>query len=298
MASTLTDFDHALKHKYRIEPGGEFVPGVTTVINILDKGGLKWSASGIAAQTAVENSRKKRGIVNVHRQLLSEAKGKSESAQRKRLLAETGTDNDIYIHWCRGEFDRQWKAKAARGTRVHDVAEQWSKHPTEPVDVLLEDSKFVDALELFHKRYKPKFLYTECIVTNNALFDEDGNLLPYGGRFDFIAELDGPEAEGVFMGDYKSGGKYPYEVALQAEGYMNAELATFNADGSLGIPKPLPELDGARTIYLEGEGNVSVSDPFEKITRGNARKAFKACRQLFEVNKVINAALDEWSDSE
>jgi len=284
---TLSDYDQALKHKYRVEPGGEFVPGVTTVINILDKGGLKWSASGIAAQTAVDNARKKRGIVKAHRQLLSEAKGRSYSAQKKRLLAETGTDNDIYVHFCRGEFDRQWRSKAERGTRVHDVAERWSRG--EAVAVLDEDSKYVDALENFHRLYKPKFQLVECIVTHG--------FRRYGGRFDGIVELDGPNASGLYLIDYKSGGKYPYEVALQAEGYMQCKLATFNADGSLGESKPLPELDGARTIYLGDDGNVSVFDPFEKITRQDAWTAFKNCRQLFEINKKINAALDNLEES-
>ena len=286
----MTDLSDALKHRYRVEPGGEIVPGVTTIINILDKPALKWASSQIAAASAVENTRRKKAIVTRHREWLQKSRGKTDSASKKRTLGEVGTDDEVYIHWCRGEFDRQWRAKADRGTRIHDIAERWSLHPTEPVDVLLEDSKYVDALEQFHKLYKPKFLLTECIVTNAHH--------RYGGRFDFIAELDGPEVQGVVMGDYKSGGKYPYEVALQAEGYMNCELSTFNDDGSLGVSNPLPELVGARTVYLGDDGNVSVVDPFEKISRENAWTAFLACLELFSINKQIDAALDGWSDDE
>ena len=52
MATTLTDLDYAMRHKYRVEPGGAFVPGVTTIIGVVDKPGLKWAASQIAAETA------------------------------------------------------------------------------------------------------------------------------------------------------------------------------------------------------------------------------------------------------
>jgi hypothetical protein len=272
-----SDFDQALRHKYRIEPNGSFVPGVTTIIGILDKPALKWSASGIAAETAVNESRRKRTIVARHRKRLS-VLGKKE-----RELSYNGSDHDVYVHFCRGEFDRQWRAKAARGTRVHEVAEKWSAG--EAIDVRLEDSKYVDALEQFHKEYHPKFRLVECIVTNPQY--------RYGGRFDGVVELDGPGTYGTYLIDYKTGGKYPYDVALQAEGYMNCELATFLIDGSLDAPCSLPELDGARTIYLGEDGNVTVSDPFAVISRADAWTAFKACLDLFNINQTINAALKE-----
>jgi hypothetical protein len=276
---TLSDFDQALRHKYRIEPNGSFVPGVTTVIGILEKPALVWAASGIAAKTAVEESRRKRTIVTRHRKRLSSL-GKKE-----RELGYHGTDNEVFIHYCRGEHKRQWDAKAARGTRMHEVAEKWSLDPTGPVKISVDDLKFVEALEKFHLLYRPRFHLVECIVTNPEY--------RYGGRFDNVVELDGPGAQGLFLGDYKTGGKYPYDVALQAEGYMNCELAQFNTDGSLAPSTSLPQLDGARTIYLGEDGNVTVLDPFAVISRDDAWTAFRSCLNLYNINQTINAALKE-----
>src|ERR1035437_3431824 len=163
---TLSDFDHALRHKCRGEPGGACVPGVTTIIGILEKPALVWAASQIAAKTAVDESRRKRTIVTRHRKRLSSL-GKKE-----RELGYHGTDNEVFIHYCRGEHKRQWDAKAARGTRVHEVAEKWTAR--EAVEVLAEDSRYVDALEQFYMIYMPKFPLVECIVTNPEY--------RYGGR--------------------------------------------------------------------------------------------------------------------
>src|ERR1035437_1759793 len=165
---TLSDFDYALRHKYRIEPNGSFVPGVTTIIGILEKPALVWAASGIAAKTAVEECRRRRTIVTRHRKRLSSL-GKKE-----RELGYHGTDNEVFIHYCRGEHKRQWDAKAARGTRVHEVAEKWSTDPSAEVQCLVEDSKYLDALEQFYKEYHPNFQLVECIVTNPEY--------RYGGR--------------------------------------------------------------------------------------------------------------------
>ena len=283
MAKTLTDFERAQKHRYCVEPGGETVPGVTTIIDVLDKPGLKWAASGIAAESAITNGRKKKGIVAKHRVWLGDAKGRTPSAEAKRQLAAHGSDNEIYAHWARGEFDRQWRAKANRGTRVHDVAERWSRGET--VDVLDEDSGFVDALERFHKLFKPKFLLVECFLIN----PEER----YGGRTDAVVELDGPMAQGVFLADYKTGKAFSFDAALQAEGYSRCGLSQFNTDGSLIGSAPLPHVDGYRTIYLDGEGNVTVVDPFEKVRHDDAWALFKACRQVYEMSRIINASLDQ-----
>jgi hypothetical protein len=284
----VSDLSDALKHKYRVTPGGEIVPGVTSVINILDKPALKWASSQIAAHAATTNTRRKKAIVAKHREWLARPRGKSESAQKKYTLANMGTDDEVYIHWARGEFDRQWRAKADRGTRVHDVAERWTKG--ESVKVLPEDNGFVDALEVFHKEYRPKFSLVECIVINQEF--------KYGGRFDAICELNGPGAEGFYLIDYKTGGSYPYEVALQAQAYWDCKLATWNDDGSLGTPTPLPEVHGARTVYLREDGTLAVTDPFAKVSQADARMAFRTCLTLFNINKAIDKELDKGESDE
>lgn len=286
MATTLTDHQAALKHKYRVVSGGPYVPGVTTILAIKEKGGLKWGASGIAAQTTFENKGRVKSIAKKHRVWLLESGGDRASRNKKRALAQEGSDVDVFLHWCRGEFDRQWRAKANRGSRVHEVAELWSKHPGEEVDVRVGDSIYVDALQRFYDEYHPVFKYIECIVLN---VEEN-----YGGRFDGIVWLDGPRTPaGLYLIDYKTGGEWAYEVAVQAEGYLHGKLATWKPDGSLGRLKALPKLKGARTIYLRDDGSVAVVDPFEHISRDQAWRAFLASKALYEVHREIETYLKE-----
>ena len=280
----LTDFENALKHRYRVEPGGEFVPGVTTAIGIIEKPAFKWTASGIAATAILENTRRKKTIVKNHREKLASYRPGS----KERILAQQGNDDEIFIHWGRGEFDRQWKAKAEIGTRVHDIAERWTRG--EAVDVRVEDSKYVDALEMFHKGWKPKFKLVECIVLNYEF--------KYGGRFDGIGELDGPMAEGVFNLDYKTGGEYEDSVALQHIAYMKCQLPIYNENGKLIGFKPLPRLDGARTIYLRPDGTCGVKDPFAHISQELAWETFEACLRLYKATQTITQLLKGIEDGQ
>jgi hypothetical protein len=282
-----TDRDYANDHKYRVVSGGEFVPGVTTIIGIIDKPHFKWTAAGIAATTAIENARRKKTIVKNHREWLLSSRGKTESAMKKRALGQEGTDNEVFAHFCRGQFDRDWRAKAVRGNRIHQAADDWSRGM--PVDVLFEDMPFIKALEQFHRDWKPQFKLVECIVINRHF--------GYGGRFDAIAWLDGPDCEpGLYLIDYKTGGHYPYEVALQAEGYLRSNLAVWDDDGNLLSEEFLPEVMGCRTVYLGEDGNVSVKDPFEIISHEDAWSAFTASLELYRISNKINSLLGKESN--
>ncbi len=237
-----TDLENALNHKYRVYSDGEFVPGVTSVIGIIDKPALKWAAAKIAAQTAVEN---------IHEM----------------------TDVDEYVHRCRGEFDRLWREKAKRGNRVHDVAERWARGET--VEVAHADQGFVDALAAFYSDHSPVTVLAERVIIHP--------LMRYGGRFDAIVEMDG----GRFLIDYKTGGHYPVDVAMQASAYMRASLAHYDAAGNIGHFSKLPELDGARIIYLTENGTYEVVDPFETIALDDAFDAFTSALVLYRSIKTM-----------
>lgn len=293
MAKALTDYEAAQRHKYRVVSGGEFVPGVTTVIGVTDKPGLKWASSKIAAEAVIENGRRKKGIVAKHRAWLLASKGRTATSELKRRLGEVGTDNEVFAHWARGEFDRQWRAKADRGNRIHDVAQRWAENPSEQATYLVEDAKWIDALEMFHTMYKPRFLHVECIVAYDPNVVNDGLDLPHGGRFDFIAELDGPGFSGVFKGDWKTGSVFPMEVAFQAIGYKRSRLVQYDAAGAMTNSLPLPKLDGDVTVQLREDGKAVVSDPFAIISEDQAWRGFSACRELFEVTKIIESSIKE-----
>lgn len=263
-----SDYDYATKHKYRVEAGGEFVPGVTTAINVLDKPALKWSAAEIAARTALENHRKRASIVAAHREYLT---------KRRHPLANA-SDDEVYVHYCRGSFDREWRGKADRGTRVHDIAERWTRGET--VEVEQGDEGFLDALEAFHRDTKPTFELVERVVINKEL--------RYGGRFDAVAFLDGSSDFGLFIIDYKTGGHYPETVAMQLAAYMECELADYDGAGNLLGSHPLPSLDGARAVYLRQDGTYSLVDPFQTVGRDKAWRGFQACLELYQAMKEIS----------
>lgn len=244
----MNDYEAALKHKYRVVSNGTYVPGATTVINVNSKDGLMWSSAKIAATTMYD--------------LLTS--GASEGRERD-------------INSARGSFKKEWNAKAARGNRVHEVAEAWTRGET--VDSLIEDSGYVDALENFWSVCKPKIHHAERVVLNRWK--------EFGGRFDFIGELEG---HGLVLGDFKTGGKYPYDVALQAAAYLDCELAEYE-DGNLSDFTPLPKLDGARTVYLKDDGTFEITDPFEFVSQADATLGFYACLELYKINKHINGLL-------
>jgi hypothetical protein len=259
-----------------VEPGGPTVPGVTTVLNILDKPALMWSASQIAAETALKEHRRKATIVRRHRKTLT-ALGKVQ-----RELGYNGSDDEVYVHYCRGEFRRQWDSKAERGTRVHEVAEKWTKAPGEPVEVRVMDAGYVDALEAFYKEMKPTFELSEAIV----LFNSDGE--QYGGRFDAVAEIDGKR----LILDYKTGNHYESSLAMQQFAYMMANVAGYDEDGSLCSLTTM-DLDGARGIYLHEDGTYDVIDPFKNISQEQAWEGFTSCLRLYNAMKAIDAATKE-----
>jgi hypothetical protein len=293
--SNFSDLEYAMKHKYRVVPGGEFVPGVTSVIGIIEKPAFKWASSEIAARFIVENGRRKRYLVPKHRQRLAAYKGNSPTSVKNRTLANVGTDDDIFVHLGRGEFDRQWREKAARGNRVHDVAERWTRG--EAVDVRDDEGRYVDALDAFFRDVKPVFHLTECVVLN----PEHG----YGGRFDVIATFyrweqtaDGFEwvEDGTYLVDYKTGGEYEDSVAMQTIGYMKGQLPHYGDDGSLTSFEDLPPLDGARIVYLNGDGTYKITDPFEHISQELAWEGFEACLRLYKANKKIQQLLKAEED--
>ena len=74
---------------------------------------------------------------------------------------------------------------------------------------------------------------------------------------------------------------------------MDCQLADYNIDGSLAGLRPLPKLDGARTIYLREDGTYKVSDPFESVSQVDATLAFQSALQLYKINQKINKQIKE-----
>lgn len=287
---TLSDYDAARDHKYRVVHNGPAVPGVTTAINaVADKGGMVYAAAKIAAESLIAKPQRRKKWIAEYRAKLQSTRGNSQWAIEKRNLGIAGTDDEILVMWARDQHRVQWDAKAARGDRVHAVAEQWTRG--EPGEIPEGEEGYVDALESFFTFCRPDIEAAEKIVLNPDA------TLPYGGRFDFVGRIDDPITgrQITALCDYKTGGEYPMNCAMQAAAYMGAFYARYNSDGSLGPLGPLVSSNchNARTIYLREDGTFKVSDPFATISFDDARLAFKSALTIFNIRKAQESAAKE-----
>ncbi len=285
----LTDRELAERHRYVTKHGRKPAPGVTSV-DILSKPALHWASSRVAAEASVLLAHDRDLIVAEYREELA---GKpinrlGTGSDAAKVSAAKATDDEVWCEFLRTRFDVIWRAKADKGSRVHEHALAWARG--DDVDALEDEQPYLDALERFFEDYAPDFLAAESIVLSpNPRGDAR---LEYGGRLDFIAKVDGPHYRGVFLGDYKTGGQYTEPVALQAAGLMAAEgFALYSPMGAVldNLP-PLPELDGALTVYLREDGTYETSNPFRYTSQQDAEDAFFHLRAALNWRRAIESA--------
>lgn len=199
-------------------------------------------------------------------------------------------DREGAIKWLK---DSRWKktgAAAARGTEIHNAAEQLALGQVPELSD--EAQPYVKQYRRFLEDFKPEFLMAEAPVYNLRY--------GYAGTLDAIAVIDGqrvvmdmkttewgPNAK-TPSGAAKSRPPFP-EVALQLALYRNAELVGLLADRreinyrrfyvmdpELMHTEPMPETDGAVCLVISPEDYLLVPvDTSERI--------WKACRNLLEV---------------
>lgn len=290
---TLTDYELALQHQYVTRHGRAPAPGFSAVNSLLEPPALKWAASEIAAK-ALLDPRGFDGLLADAREHLEARKGrpplvKSVDGTVKHPWREA-SDEEIVVWWVRGSFDREWKAKADRGSRVHAVAEEWVAGRA--VDVAPDEAGYVDALERFYGECKPEWVAVEQILLHPCPRDRDD--LEYGGRSDFFCVLhDGP-LPGVRIGDIKTGGHYAGSIGRQLAAYwLSAGTATYDADGALGPLAPLPRFDGAAALYLHGDGTYDLLDPFADIPLWTFYDQFLDLRSAYNLEQRLLQHDDE-----
>lgn len=174
-------------HIYRWN-GGQGVPGVTSVVGVLDKSAplVGWAKRETAA-SAVRNVDLLKTLVET---------GGAENAQK----------------WLSGIPDYQKNMAADLGTRLHALAEASAKG--EPLDKA--DADVLGRLENYlrwQRDAKPQYLGVEYMVFSEAL--------QYGGTADMAVALDGVG----WLIDIKTGDKIYGETALQLSGLAGAEFA-------------------------------------------------------------------------
>lgn len=201
----------------------EKAPGVTSVLNMLPKGFLKFWAAKSVAQAAVDNLGEVVGIT---------LKAGPEAA----------------VDFLKRAPDRDVKQAADKGTDVHDLFERLAKG--ESVGRVHPDLvPYVEIFEGFVAQYEAEFLILEGTVWSETH--------GYAGSFDFIAKITDPDTGErlTVIGDWKTTRSGVHEeVALQLSAYAHADYIVTPE----GEKEPLPTLDAGIVVHARPEGGKVV----------------------------------------
>jgi hypothetical protein len=196
-------------HRYRLD--GKWVPGVTTILSVIDKPGLKkWAAETVAAYVAD------------HREAVEHL----SAAGRGPMVAALK--------------EMPWQKRddaAERGTTLHDFAENIARGedvdvPDELVPVVENAVRFMDEWHI------EPVLIEACVASREH---------QYGGKLDLIARYRHPRTgeRGVGIFDWKSGKRIYCSVAWQNAAYGHAEF-----HGQNGDEHPLPAIDASFGVHI------------------------------------------------
>ncbi len=200
-------------HQYRLD--GKHVPGVTTILGVLNKEALpKWAAGCVAEYVADD----------------------PDAIETLRGLGRKAMVNALKeIPWKRRDD------AGARGTTLHDFAERLLRG--EEVDV---DDELVPVIEHaidFLEEWEIEPILIEFAVAHREHW--------YAGTGDLIARYRRPDTghRGVGIFDWKSGKKVYPEAAWQLNAYGHAEF-----HGLAGDEAPLPTCDAAFGVHIRADG--------------------------------------------
>lgn len=200
-------------HRYKLD--GAWVPGVTSILGVLDKPALpKWSAGEVAAYVADNPD----GVETLR------ALGRGPMVQALKNIP--------------------WQKRDDAGTRgniLHDYAEQILKG--EEVDVAEEHIPVMEAALDFMEAWdiEPILIEAACASREHR----------WAGTLDLIAKYRHPETghRGVAIFDWKSGKALYPEYAWQLNAYAHAEF-----HGLRGDEQPIPTCDAAFGVQIRPDG--------------------------------------------
>lgn len=204
-------------HQYRLD--GQIVPGVTTIIGVLDKSGplTKWAAKTVAEYVA-DNPAGVDALRDMGREPMVAAL-KEVPFQKRDAAAERGHK----FHW--------YAEQILLGNEV-DV-------PEEHVPLVEQCLRFADDWNV------------EPIVVEQAVGSREHR---YAGTVDLVADVRRPGSTGVrerAILDWKSGRKVYASTCMQMVGYANAEFYGLNGD-----EHPMADLNitAAYGIHVRADG--------------------------------------------
>lgn len=175
-------------HRYKLD--GEWVPGVTTILGVLEKPAIAKWAAGQVAEYVADNR---------------EAVGHLYSAGRGPMVAALKE-----VPWQKRDD------AATRGTTLHDFAERLLHG--EQVDVPDALVPVVEAALMFLKEWRIEPVLIEKAVASRAH--------RYAGMLDLVALYTHPVTgeTGCAIFDWKSGKRIYYQACFQLNAYGHAEF--------------------------------------------------------------------------
>lgn len=222
-------------------------PGVTSVLNMLPKGFLKFWAAKAVAQAAVDN--------------LGEVVG---------ITLKAGPD--AAVDFLKRAPDRDVRQAADKGTDVHDLFERMAKG--EAIGRVHPDlAPYVEIFEGFVEQFEPEFLILEGTVWSETH--------GYAGSFDFIAWITDPETGEriLVIGDWKTTRSGVHEeVALQLAAYAHADYIV-TPDGEKA---EIPPVTAGVVVHARPEGGKVVPARIDEEVFSwflNLRKVFDYDRE-------------------
>lgn len=235
-----------------VHPGtSEKVPGVTSVLNMLPKPFLKFWASKVTAETAVENL--------------------------GSIVSIAMNDPAGAVDYLKRAPDRFTANAAGNGTEVHDLYERLAKGEDVNERRLHPDLKpYLQHFREFEAEFEPEFVFLEETVWS----EKHG----YAGSFDFMAWINDPDAEGgrvLVIGDWKTTRSGVHEeVALQLAAYKHADFI-LKADGE-EVPIPA-EIEAGVVVHARPEGWQVVPARIDEEVFEN----FLTLRRVFDWDRNV-----------
>lgn len=204
---------HEKTHRYRLD--GAWVPGVTTILGVLNKEAIpKWAAGQVAEYVADNPD----GVETLR------AMGRGPMVQALKGIPWQKRDD-----------------AGARGNVLHDYAEQLLKGAE--VEVADEHIPVMENALAFMEdwRIEPLLIEAACASREHK----------WAGTLDLIAGYTHPVTghRGVCIADWKSGKALYPEYAWQLNAYAHAEF-----HGTGGDEKPLPACDAAFGVQIRADG--------------------------------------------
>lgn len=246
-------------------------PGVTSVLEMLPKGFLKFWAAKLAAEYAVDNLGSVVGMALTDPQAAVDAI-KGAPTRFTKAAADIGSEAHGYF---------EALAKGEKVTRVHPDLKPYVDH----------FSEFLDLCE-------PEFIFMEETVWSDDL--------GFAGSFDAMAILRGKAAgslrDKTLVMDWKTTRSGVHEeVALQLAAYRHGSHL-LRPDGTR---VPLPKIDGGAVLHVRPEGwalypvetgEIALAEPVVHDPSGDVVVEgvtvdvidyFKALREVFDWEKEV-----------